>query len=331
MIKLLLHKIKMVFFLCKGNKYRPKIINNRFLFFYALILLSFKLIVIPFFLYFPNTALFASITQSNLIEFANSSRKELGIKPLKESRELNYAAYLKAQDMIEKGYFSHYSPEGTSPWFWLNRAGYDYEMAGENLAIGFLNSEQVHRAFMNSLLHKENILNQKYQEIGIAVLQGNFQGKETVLVIQYFGKEKSKTLIGQSALPGVSTKEEITEVEKEESDKEYIEKEIIYGKGEMISVAGEKTIKSSPSFVMFQFMISDYYKLVQNIAYGSLIFIILSLFFTFFCDIFIYRKFEIQYKDVILKTVIFLLLFFVLIFLDEITITELIAYDFRIN
>ncbi|MFA7385536.1 MAG: CAP domain-containing protein [Candidatus Paceibacterota bacterium] len=328
MLRAFFLKIKSVFFPCRENKYRPKIINNRFLFYYALVFLAFKIIVIPFFIYFPNTIFFASVTENKLIELTNLSRKNLGIEPLKENKELNYAAYLKAKDMIEEGYFSHYSPKGISPWFWLNKAGYDYEAAGENLAIGFINSEQVHRAFMESYSHKENILNRKYQEIGIAVLKGNFQGNETILVIQYFGKEKKASDGVFSSLPEVSTKEEISEIitEEEESMKRTAGE-----RGEMISVAGEKTVRKTPSFMFFQFMISDYYDLLQKIAYGSLIFIIFSLFLVFFCDIFIYKKFKIEYKDVILKGILFLLLWLVLISFDEIVITELIAYNFRIN
>lgn len=71
-------------------------------------------------------------------------------------------------------------------------------------------------------------------------------------------------------------------------------------------------------------MTSNYYELIQKIIYGSLILIIFSLLITVLYDIFIYRKFEIQYKDVIGKTIVFSILWFVLLFLDKIIMINLI-------
>jgi len=307
------------------------------LFYYAVVLLLLKLVIIPFFLCFPKTIFFADLTKTNLIELANTTREYFGFQPLKENPVLNEAAYLKAKDMIEKGYFSHYSPEGITPWYWLEKSGYNYQSAGENLAIGFLDSEQVHQAWMDSLLHKKNILNPNYQEIGIAVLRDNFQGNETTLVVQFFGTQKA-TILEEKALPGeenrfssspfavtrepeVSTKEETPEIPviMEEEEKE------------VISAATEEVFEKTPAFLFFQFMTSDYYNLIQRIIYGSLIFIILSLFVTVFCDIFIYHKFEIQYKDIVFKTIGFSALWFVLLFLDKLIIIQIIAHNFRID
>ena len=40
---------------------------------------------------------------------------------------------------------------------------------------------------MNSPTHKENIVNTKYEEIGIAVVNGTLGGIKTTLVVQHFG------------------------------------------------------------------------------------------------------------------------------------------------
>jgi hypothetical protein len=40
---------------------------------------------------------------------------------------------------------------------------------------------------MNSPTHRANIVNQKYKEIGIAVIDGQLNGVETTLVVQFFG------------------------------------------------------------------------------------------------------------------------------------------------
>jgi len=118
----------------------------------------------------------------------NKERMDAGLKPLKINDKLNQAAQQKAQDMINNDYFAHTSPSGTTPWYWFDRVGYKYVAAGENLAKDFTDSKYLHQAWMKSLSHRNNILNSKYQEIGIAVIEGKINGKDTVLAVQLFGK-----------------------------------------------------------------------------------------------------------------------------------------------
>ncbi len=58
---------------------------------------------------------------------------------------LERAAQAKADDMAAKSYFSHNSPDGVTPWFWLNQAGYVFTYAGENLAANFSDSIDVEK------------------------------------------------------------------------------------------------------------------------------------------------------------------------------------------
>ncbi len=333
-------KIKLFLIPCKINKYRPKFLNTRFLFYYAIFLFILKIAVIPFLLYFPQTAFFANLTKTGLIELTNSARQNLGYQTLKENPALSQAAYIKAVDMVEKGYFDHYTPEGYPPWYWLQRMGYNYSSAGENLAIGFLESEQVHSAWMNSYSHKQNILNPKYQEIGIAVLKANFQGNETTLVVQFFGTPQIVFAEIQEPQP-IIEKETITEElpelkepdipETDINDIIPIEEQEQEIKEKIILVSGEQDIEKTFSLVLFEFMTSKYYNMIQKIIYGSLALIIFYLIITIYCDIFIYRKFRIDYKDVVFKTVGFSILWFILLFLDKMIIIDLInPLNFRI-
>jgi len=57
----------------------------------------------------------ANLNTLNIITEINKIRANYGLPPLNENPKLNVAALLKAQDMIEKDYFNHYSPEGKSP------------------------------------------------------------------------------------------------------------------------------------------------------------------------------------------------------------------------
>jgi len=104
------------------------------------------------------------------------------------------AAHQKAEDMFRKNYWSHYAPDGTTPWDFILGSGYKYEYAGENLAKNFLFSQGVVDAWMNSPSHRENILRSEYSEVGLAVVNGVLNGEQTTLVVQTFAKPLSSTM-----------------------------------------------------------------------------------------------------------------------------------------
>jgi hypothetical protein len=184
-----MHKI---FFPSGKNDYQPLMLRPRNLFVLAIILLVAKFVLFSWFFYFPGTPEFAVVTGAKLIELVNNERIVNGLKPLKVSDKLSQAAEGKAQDMLENSYFAHTSPTGITPWYWLDKNNYNYVAAGENLAKDFTDSEYVHKAWMNSPSHKANIMNENYQEIGIAVVEGEINGKKTLLAVQFFGKVPSK-------------------------------------------------------------------------------------------------------------------------------------------
>ena len=89
--------------------------------------------------------------------------------------------------MLAKGYFSHNTPSGQTPWDLITASGYNYITAGENLAVNFTQAENVETAWMNSPDHRANILNKSYQNIGIGIAQGLYQGHQAIFVVQMFG------------------------------------------------------------------------------------------------------------------------------------------------
>jgi len=131
----------------------------------------------------------AAISTSTLIDFVNSSRAQSGLAPLSVNEKLQSAALSKAQDMFANQYFAHTSPQGKTPWDFINQSGYTYVYAGENLAIGYNDNNELHTAWMNSPSHRENILNPNFKEIGIAQLSGTFDGLQNVIVVQTFGSK----------------------------------------------------------------------------------------------------------------------------------------------
>lgn len=129
----------------------------------------------------------AAVSASSLVSLANSARADAGLGSLSTNGQLESAAAAKANDMIEKDYFAHTSPDGRQPWDFIAGAGYNYVYAGENLAIGYESASAVHSAWMNSASHRDNILNPNYREVGIATASGEYQGAETTVVVQMFG------------------------------------------------------------------------------------------------------------------------------------------------
>ncbi len=133
----------------------------------------------------------AAILPSVLVKATNEERQTQELPELVENPLLVEAAKLKAEDMAAKGYFAHINQEGQFPWHYLDLVGYKYSAAGENLAVNFVQSREVHRAWMNSPTHKANIVEEKFSEIGIATAEGIYKGEEAVFVVQFFGTPKS--------------------------------------------------------------------------------------------------------------------------------------------
>lgn len=136
----------------------------------------------------------ADITPQEVLSFTNEERQKQNLPLLEENAELNKAAELKALDMLKHNYFSHTSPAGVTPWHWIKESGYDYQLAGENLAINFNSAAEQEKAWMNSKSHRENILNAQYTEVGIAVISGQIKGKNSFVTVQLFGTPNAPTV-----------------------------------------------------------------------------------------------------------------------------------------
>lgn len=128
------------------------------------------------------------VSRQSLLESTNMVRARSGSQKLQLSRELNTAAQAKAEDMVEKRYWSHETPNGDQPWVFIDQSGYNYSQAGENLAYGFLSSEATISGWMNSQSHRENMLDGDYRDVGFGIANTDsfVSGEpETVIVAFY--------------------------------------------------------------------------------------------------------------------------------------------------
>lgn len=130
-------------------------------------------------------------TSDPVLLSVNQVRISQNLNPLKINPELEIAALAKARDIINQDYFDHQSPSGLTPWTLIETAGYNYQKAGENLAIDFNTTNEAFRAWMESASHRQNILNPNFKETGIAYLVGEFNDRQTLVIVQLFGKAQN--------------------------------------------------------------------------------------------------------------------------------------------
>jgi uncharacterized protein YkwD len=142
-----------------------------------------------------------TLTRAGVIDDTNAQRSQFDLAPLSESNALDNIASLRLDDMFEKQYFAHVGPNGESAQTVASSVGYTYVAFGENLAEGnFAGDSGVVTAWMNSPGHRANILDVHYSEIGVAVRAGMFDGVNTWIAVQVFGKPTSDCPAVDSAL-----------------------------------------------------------------------------------------------------------------------------------
>ena len=129
------------------------------------------------------------LTKSGIILQTNLQRQGNGNFPaLKENTKLDEAASVKVNDMFKNQYFEHTSLSGVDPGQLVLNYGYKYIVAGENLILGnFASEKELVQAWMDSPGHRANILNNRYSEIGVAVVKGTYKGETVWMGVQEFG------------------------------------------------------------------------------------------------------------------------------------------------
>lgn len=116
------------------------------------------------------------VSEQEMIKLVNNERISKGLKTLEFDARLRGLGRAHSEDMLKRGYFSHYSPEGKSVADRALGAGVDFLVIGENLAFA-PDVPLAHKGLMNSEGHRANILSTDYGKIGIGVADGGVYGK----------------------------------------------------------------------------------------------------------------------------------------------------------
>jgi uncharacterized protein YkwD/uncharacterized protein YukE len=181
------------------------------------------------------------LTVAGIIAVTNLERRKAGLPELIKDPQLSKSAEVKLQDMFQKQYFQHVSPSGDSVSDVVRKTGYEYIVVGENLALGvFAGDAQVVAAWMASPGHKKNILDSRYQDIGLAVGQGTYQGRKQWLIVQHFAKPLSSC-----ASPNGAIKQT---VDDQKSAISALEDKITVVRGQIDGLAGDAYIEKANEY-----------------------------------------------------------------------------------
>ena len=186
--------MKNLFIPHQANDYKPSILHPKRLLFHGLSAVFIKLIIFVAILGLPATAWLSPDVLKDesrkIISLTNNIRVEKNLNTLNENSLLNQAAVNKVQDMMVQQYFAHVSPKNKNMLSWLAGVGYNSAASGENLAMGFSSAESVVKAWTKSTTHYANLIDPDYKEIGVAMISGTFENKDSNLVAQYLATPK---------------------------------------------------------------------------------------------------------------------------------------------
>ncbi len=113
--------------------------------------------------------------ENMVLELINIERANRHLDSLEPDPALSEVARLYSTDMFTRGYFSHISPEGLTPFDRIRQANIGFLIAGENLALA-PTVATAHNGLMNSPGHRANILRSQFGKVGIGVMDGGSYG-----------------------------------------------------------------------------------------------------------------------------------------------------------
>lgn len=107
------------------------------------------------------------------------STQYAAVPPLRYSDVLSEASRAHAEDMAERGYFDHKTPEGITPTQRLAKTGYQWSLTGENIARGQMSAREAVEGWLASPGHCANIMEPRFSETGFALAEAG--GREGAL------------------------------------------------------------------------------------------------------------------------------------------------------
>jgi uncharacterized protein YkwD len=128
--------------------------------------------------------------EQRVLDLTNEARAGEKLPPLKAQATLTRVARAHSANMAKQKKMEHVL-DGVTPAQRVDKAGYDYRSVGENLAVAEKGAtvEQVIKGWLESKVHRDNLMSPKYDEIGIGLATDD---KGETYYTQVFGKQRSE-------------------------------------------------------------------------------------------------------------------------------------------
>lgn len=139
--------------------------------------------------------------EKKMLDLHNQARTGRGLGTLCLSPTLTPLARARSEDMLDRDYFSHHTPEGLTVLDQMKRLDYygpnGYHLAGENIARGGDGTDTdtpdyMFDGLMHSPGHRENILREGFTEVGIGARSGTYQHYDdtsTIYTVVFGGRD----------------------------------------------------------------------------------------------------------------------------------------------
>jgi uncharacterized protein YkwD len=122
-----------------------------------------------------------------ILEAVNAARRDARLRPLTLDPRLNAAAQQHAEDMRDRHFYGHQTPEGRQPRQRVQAAGYPVQSVGENIAEGQFTVDEVMNGWLQSPDHRKNILEPRFSHLGVGLAIGDYQDRYRLVWVQNFG------------------------------------------------------------------------------------------------------------------------------------------------
>ena len=128
----------------------------------------------------------------------NAERASHGLPPVAAEQRLTIAAQNHSEDMADRGYFDHVSPEGGTPADRADAAGYPYAALYENIAEGQTTPRLAMTSWLRSPGHCRALLAPEPVHLGVGLAS---RGRRGPFWTQLFGLPRETPPPSQDAAP----------------------------------------------------------------------------------------------------------------------------------
>lgn len=139
----------------------------------------------------PQANAASTLTATNVVATINQERVSRGLNTLRIDPALSQAAQDRSLVLAQHGRIFHVTAPKNTPWPEIAQAGYKYSFAGENLALGIETPHELVARWMASPTHRENILEEEFEDIGVGITVGTYEGMTVSYVVSYYAKKKT--------------------------------------------------------------------------------------------------------------------------------------------